>query len=116
MADERHAVDLRQRLVLYAGYAKGLEESPIAPTIAVNRDEAPPAIITEQKDAGIRLSLARDLRLVAGVFDIRKPYFALDGDLLYRNLGELRNSGLEVSLAGRITPRLSAVLGLVLLD
>ena len=103
-------------LIFYAGYAKGLEESPIAPTIAVNRDEAPPAIITEQKDAGIRLTLARDLRLVAGVFDIRKPYFALDADLLYRNLGELRNRGLEVSLAGKITPRLSAVLGLVLLD
>lgn len=105
-----------ESLVLYAGYAKGLEESPIAPTIAVNRDEAPPAIITEQKDAGIRLTLARDLRLVAGVFDIKKPYFALDGDLLYRNLGELRNRGVEVSLAGKFTPRLSAVLGLVLLD
>ncbi|MEO7655574.1 MAG: TonB-dependent receptor [Sphingomicrobium sp.] len=105
-----------EALFLYAGYAKGLEESPIAPTIAVNRDEAPPAIITEQKDAGIRMSLTPDLRLVAGVFDIRKPYFALDGDLLYRNLGELRNRGLEVSLAGKITPRLSAVLGLVLID
>jgi iron complex outermembrane receptor protein len=105
-----------ESLVFYAGYAKGLEESPIAPTVAVNRDEAPPAIITEQMDAGFRLSLADDLRLVAGVFDIRKPYFALDADLLYRNLGELRNRGLEVSLAGNIAPRVSAVLGLVLLD
>ena len=50
-------------------------------------------------------ALARNLRLVAGLFDVRKPYFALDGDLFYRNLGELRNRGLEVSLAGRITPR-----------
>lgn len=104
------------RLVLYAGYAKGLEESPIAPTVAVNRDEAPPAIITEQRDAGFRLTLANDVRLVAGVFDIRKPYFALDAGLLFRNLGELRNRGVEVSLAGTIVPRVSAVLGLMLLD
>lgn len=103
-------------LVFYAGYAKGLEESPIAPTVAVNRDEAPPAIITEQMDAGLRLSLTDDLRLVAGVFDIRKPYFGLDSGFLYRNLGELRNRGVEVSLAGNIVPRLSGVLGLVLLD
>jgi iron complex outermembrane receptor protein len=105
-----------ESLVFYTGYAKGLEESPIAPTAAVNRDEAPPAIITEQMDAGFRLSLADDLRLVAGVFDIRKPYFGLDSNFLYRNLGELRNRGVEVSLAGNIVPRLSAVLGLVLLD
>ena len=58
-------------LVFYAGYSKGLEESPVAPEVAVNNGEAPPAIITKQMDAGFRLNLTDALRLVAGVFDVR---------------------------------------------
>lgn len=103
-------------LALYAGYTKGLEESPVAPDIAVNRGEAPPAIITEQMDAGFRYAITPALRLVAGVFDVRKPYFALDPGLVFRELGEVRNRGVEVSLAGQITPRLSIVLGAVFLN
>ena len=103
-------------LVFYAGYSKGLEESPVAPEIAVNRGEAPPAILTEQMDAGFRYAITPALRLVAGVFDVRKPYFALDPASVFRQLGEVRNRGIEVSLAGQITPRLSIVLGSVFLD
>jgi iron complex outermembrane receptor protein len=103
-------------LVFYAGYTKGLEESPVAPDIAVNRGEAPPAIITEQMDAGFRYAITDRLRLVAGVFDVRKPYYALDPGLLFRELGAVRNRGIEVSLAGQLTPRLSIVLGGVFLD
>jgi iron complex outermembrane receptor protein len=103
-------------LVFYGGYSKGLEESPVAPEIAVNRGEAPPAILTEQMDAGFRLDLTNSLRLVAGVFEVRKPYFALDPDLVFRELGERRNRGIEVSIAGQITPRLNLVLGALFLD
>ena len=103
-------------LVFYAGYSKGLEESPVAPDIAVNRGEAPPAIITRQMDAGFRYAITPALRLVAGVFEVSKPYFALDPDLVFRDLGEVRNRGIEMSLAGQITPRLSVVLGAVFLD
>jgi iron complex outermembrane receptor protein len=103
-------------LVLYAGYSKGLEESPVAPEIAVNRGEAPPAIITQQMDAGFRYAITDSLRLVAGVFDVRKPYFALDPTKVFRELGEVRNRGVELSIAGQITPRLNIVLGAVFLD
>lgn len=103
-------------LVFYAGYTKGLEESPVAPDIAVNRGEAPPAIITEQMDAGFRYAITPQLRLVAGVFDVRKPYFALDPGRVFREFGEVRNRGIEASLAGQITPRLNIVLGAVFLD
>ena len=103
-------------LVFYAGYSRGLEESPVAPEIAVNRGEAPPAIITRQMDAGLRLNLSDSLRLVAGMFDVRKPYFALDPGRVFRELGEVRNRGVELSLAGQITPRLNIVLGAVFLD
>lgn len=103
-------------LVFYAGYTTGLEESPVAPDVAANRGEAPPAIRTRQMDAGFRLNLTGSLRLVAGVFDVRKPYFALDPGLVFRELGVVRNRGIEVSLAGQLTPRLSLVLGAVFLD
>lgn len=103
-------------LAFYAGYTKGLEESPVAPDIATNRGEAPPAIVTRQMDAGFRYAITPDLRLVAGVFDVRKPYFALDPAKVFRQLGEVRNRGIESSLAGQITPRLNLVLGAVLLD
>lgn len=110
------SVHASRSLAFYAGFARGLEESPIAPPNAVNRDEAPPAIITEQMDAGFRLAFAGNLRLVAGLFDVRKPYFGLDNQQVYRNLGELRNRGVEMSLSGRPLPELSVVLGLLLLD
>jgi iron complex outermembrane receptor protein len=103
-------------LVFYAGYTKGLEESPVAPDIAVNRGDAPPAILTEQMDAGFRYAISDTLRLVAGVFDVRKPYYALDPGFLFRELGAVRNRGIELSLAGQLTPRLSVVLGGVFLD
>jgi iron complex outermembrane receptor protein len=103
-------------LAFYAGYTKGLEESPVAPDIAVNRGEAPPAIITEQMDAGFRYAFTEDLRLVAGVFDVRKPYFALDPGKVFGQLGEVRNRGVEISLAGQVTPRFNVVLGTIFLD
>ncbi len=103
-------------LAFYAGYTKGLEESPVAPDIAVNRGEAPPAIITAQMDAGFRYAFTKDLRLVAGLFEVRKPYFALDPELVFQKLGEVRNRGVELSFAGQVTPRLSVVLGAVFLD
>jgi iron complex outermembrane recepter protein len=52
----------------------------------------------------------------AGVVDVRKPYFALDPTRVFRELGDVRNRGVEVSLAGQFTPRLSVVLGGVFLD
>jgi iron complex outermembrane recepter protein len=110
------SVHLSRAVSVYAGYARGLEESPIAPTIAINRDEAPPAIITEQMDAGVRIVLPRNLRLVAGLFDVTKPYFGLDNQLFFGRLGEVRHRGVEISLAGSPLPGLTAVIGTVFLD
>ena len=82
----------------------------------MTRGKEPHAIITEHMDAGFRYAITPALKLVAGVFDVRKPYFALDPGLMFRELGEVRNRGVEVSLAGQITPRLSIVLGAVFLE
>ena len=110
------AVYLTDELVAYAGYTRGLEESGVAPPNAINRNSAPPALRTRQRDAGIRYEILPQLNLVAGLFDVRKPYFNLDGDRVYRQLGEVRHRGIELSLAGQPLEGLSVVAGAVFLD
>lgn len=109
------AVNLARGLAAYAGYTTGLEDSPVAPEIAVNRSEAPPALRTSQRDAGIRWAFGPNMRLVAGLFDVRKPYFNLDPGLVYRQLGTVRHRGIELSLAGQPMPGLNLVAGAVLM-
>ena len=108
------AVNLLRGVVAYAGYTRGLEDSGVAPEIAVNRSEAPPALLTSQKDIGVRYAFG-PMRLVVGGFDVRKPYFNLDPGLVYRQLGTVRHRGLEISLAGQPLEGLNLVAGAVLM-
>ncbi len=110
------SVILTPSLALYGGYVAGQEEALIAPEIATNRAEAPPAIRTSQFDGGLRWRMTKDLTLVAGLFQISKPYFNLDPARRYRQLGTITNRGIEVSLAGKLAPGLSLLAGTVLLD
>lgn len=109
------AVNLSDTLVAYAGYTRGLEESGVAPENAANRNEALPAIRTSQRDAGLRWAIRPDLKLIAGLFDVRKPYFNLDEANVFTLLGDVKHQGIEASLAGKLTPRLDIVAGAVLL-
>lgn len=108
------AVNIAKGLVAYAGYTKGLEDSGVAPEIAVNRNEAPPALETSQRDFGLRYAFG-PMRLVVGAFDVRKPYFNLDPDLVYKQLGEVRHRGVEISLSGEPVEGLNLVAGAVLM-
>ncbi len=110
------AFEITPRLALYGSYITGLEESGIAPGNAANRNEALPAIPTTQIDAGLRWKLTDDLSLIAGVFQITSPNFTLDPDDVFRELGELRNRGIEMSLSGMVTKELAVNLGVLLLD
>ncbi|HEY0627542.1 MAG TPA: TonB-dependent receptor, partial [Allosphingosinicella sp.] len=110
------ALHLSSKLAAYAGYTRGLEESGIAPPNASNRNSAPPAIRTSQRDAGIRYAIMPNLSFVAGLFDVRKPYFNLDPARVYRELGTVRHRGIELSLAGQPVKGLSVVAGAVLMD
>lgn len=101
---------------IYAGVSRGQEEALIAPDVAVNRSEAPPAIRTRQSEAGVKLALSSHLTLIAGVFSITKPYYNLDAALRYRQLGSLNHQGVELSLTGQLIPGLNVVGGLLLLD
>ncbi|WP_369061803.1 TonB-dependent receptor [Caulobacter sp. 73W] len=110
------AAHLNQKVALYAGYTRGLEESGLAPNNAANRNEALPAIRTRQLDAGVRWTVSAKLKLVAGVFDVRKPYFNTDETNAFVVLGDVRHRGAEFSLTGSPTKDLSVVAGAVLMQ
>ncbi len=110
------SVLLTKGVTIYAAGATGQEEALIAPDVATNRSEAPPAIHTRQFEAGLKLAITPRLTLIAGAFTITKPYYNLDGGLRYRQLGDLTHRGIELSLTGQIAPGLSVVGGLLLLD
>lgn len=104
------------KLMAYLGISRGMEEALVAPDIASNRSEAPPAIRTRQEEAGLRIALTDRLTLVGGVFRIAKPYYNLDPALRYRQLGTISIRGLELSLTGQLAPGLTLVGGTVFMD
>lgn len=110
------AVHLSKNLALYGGYVRGLEESDVAPANATNRNEAPPAIRTQQRDFGARWTISPGVSAVFGYFDVQKPYFNLDSASRFRQLGSVRNRGLEFSLSGQIASGVNLVVGSVYLD
>ena len=110
------ALYLSSRLAGFASYTRGLEESGFAPVNAVNRGAAVPALRTSQREAGLRLTLPPSLRLVADLFEIRKPYVTLGADAIYGPYGTVRHRGAEVSVSGDPLPGLHLVLGGLLLD
>lgn len=110
------SINLARALSLYGGHVRGFEEVAVAPANAANRGAVPPAIRTQQVDLGLRYAVTPTLSLVAGVFEIRKPYYNLDDQDVYRELGTSSNRGVETSLTGTVRPGLTLVLGNVLLD
>ena len=109
-------VTVTEGLAFYGSYTQGLEESPVAPNEAQNRNVAAPALETEQYDAGIRWDAFANLKLIAGVFNIEKPYFDLDAAGFYTELGTVEHRGVEFSLAGDPLDNLTVIVGSRWLD
>jgi len=108
-------VNATSDLVFYASYTRGLEEFGQAPDAALNRGEAMPSRQTKQVDAGFRYALTPRVKVVAGVFEVVKPYFDLDTTSLYRVVGDVKHRGVELSLTGQLAPGLTVVAGSVFL-
>lgn len=107
---------ISKTLAIYGSYTKGLEETGLAPDSAANRTEALPAILTSQVDAGLRWKAPGRFSLVAGLFEVRKPYFAADEANVFRELGNVRHRGIELWAAGPVTDGLTLVAGAVLMQ
>jgi iron complex outermembrane receptor protein len=102
-------------LALYGGYTRGIEETAPPPQSAVNRDDATSASRTEQKEIGMRIAFG-SARLLAGVFEIQRPYYSVDSQGVYGPLGLLTNRGVEASVSIQPTERLSIIAGAVVAD
>lgn len=109
------AVSATRDLTFYAGYTRGLEDSGIAPESAANPGEALAASLTKQVDGGLRYRIAPRTTLVAGVFEVKKPYFDRDAANLFTSVGALSHRGVEVSLSSEPVEGLKIVAGAVLL-
>jgi iron complex outermembrane receptor protein len=103
-------------LAFYASFTRGLEDSGIAPENADNPGEALASSLTEQVDAGIRYQIMPGTTLVAGVFEVSKPYFDRDSANLFTRLGSLRHRGIEFSLSGQPLEGLKVVVGAMFLQ
>jgi len=112
----RVASDAGRPLIFYGSLVQGLEDSALAPTSANNRNEPPPATRTRQVDGGIRWAPTSRVQLILGAFDIHKPYFNVDVENLYTQLGRLQYRGLETSLSYANDDGLTLLLGGVLLQ
>ena len=108
------ALALGDRATPYTGYTQGLEDSGAVPSVAANRGTILPDARTWQTDAGFRFLLTSKLKLIAGVFEIEKPYFNFDTNNVDRQLGTQRARGVELSLSGEIVPNLNVAVGALL--
>lgn len=109
------AIYASEDLTFYGGYTRGLEDSGIAPENAANPGEALEASLTKQIDAGLRYRIAPATTLVAGVFEVKKPFFDRDAVNLFTQVGAQSHRGVEVSLSGEPIPALKVVAGALLL-
>jgi iron complex outermembrane recepter protein len=95
------ALALTRQLTLYAGYTQGLEDSGVAPSSAENRGAVLPASRTWQVDSGLRYVVTPRLKVIAGVYELQKPYFNPDARDIDRELGVQGAKGVELSIAGQ---------------
>ena len=110
------AVIVSKSIDVYAGYSKGFEESGTPPPSAANRNEPLSSIITEQKDLGVRVKITDDLRAVAGLFDLSRPYFGFAAGNIFEQVGTVRIKGAEFSLSGKVAKDFNLLVGGVLFD
>ena len=95
------AFALTPQLTLYAGYTQGLEDSGVAPSSAENRGAVLPASRTWQVDSGLRYAVTPRLKVIAGVYELQKPYFNPDTRGIDRELGTQQAKGFELSISGQ---------------
>ena len=83
----RFTVNPDSKILLYGSYARGLEDSALAPASALNNGESPPATITWQWDSGVRYMPRPSTQLLVGAFEVHKGYFNLDTHDIYTTTG-----------------------------
>jgi len=106
----------RPDLSTYVSYAKGLEQGDPAPFGTTNQSQVLDPLDSRQVEAGIKWDVNAGLGVQAAAFRIEKPLEYVDASNTWVQNGTQRHSGLELSIAGRVTSNLSLFGGLTLLD
>lgn len=114
--DASMVVDLGDRTAAFGSWVTGLEESGVAPTSAINRDEVLPPVEAEQLELGVRHAITPELTVIAAAFDVSKPTSGFRADRSFGLVGEVRHRGVEASIAGQLDAKTRIVLGAVALD
>jgi iron complex outermembrane receptor protein len=107
------------RLTLYGNYSTGITTGVQIPQTAANF--ANPSIFldparTRQIEFGVKAELFAGAIATLAWFDISQPLATLGEDNIFGYIGDQNHRGLEVSLAGQITPALRLVAGGLYLD
>jgi iron complex outermembrane recepter protein len=102
---------LRPSTTLFANTVKGIEETGVAPSNALNRDEVLPPVVAEQYEVGVREALTPKLSLSVAGFEVKKAVPALRADGVFALVGDVRHRGAELSLTGEVADGTTVVLG-----
>jgi iron complex outermembrane receptor protein len=106
-------VTLTDRTSVFGSWVTGLEESGVAPTSAINRDEILPPVEAKQFELGVRHAIAPRLTFIGALFDVSRPTNGFRADGSFGLVGEVRHRGVESSIAGQLDAKTSVVLGAV---
>lgn len=106
-------VNFTDRSAVFGSWVTGLEESGVAPTSAINRDEVLPPVEAEQFELGVRHAITPELTFIGALFDVSKPTNGFRTDRSFGLVGEVRHRGVEASVAGKLGAKTRVVLGAV---
>jgi iron complex outermembrane receptor protein len=95
------AVRLTPAATFYASHVEGFEAATRPPDSALNRATLSADGQARVSDAGLRYVFNEKLKLVAGWFELAKPYDGVDKNRFFHNLGDMTDRGLEASLTYR---------------
>lgn len=102
-------------LTTYATYIEGLQTGGVAPSGTNNAGQALAPVISEQYEIGAKAEIGGALFTVA-LFEIDKPNTYTNAANVFVQDGMQNNKGVEFSVTGKITPALTLVGGITLLD
>lgn len=100
---------------VYANYAEGLSQGPVAPASTANLGTVFPPFKGKQMEAGLKYD-AGSFGASAALFQIKQPVSFVNGANFLVVDGEQRNRGLELSLFGEVASNLRLNAGLALFD
>lgn len=102
-------------LSTYASYIEGLEVGGRAPDTASNAKEVMPAMVSKQKELGIKATLG-EMQLTSALFEIEKAYEYTGTDNTYTQNGRQNHKGIELTATGKATRKLTLLGGVTMLD